>query len=133
MGRRSPSFSDRDGNCGNLRHERRRLQPAPPDQQSGSDDTCPAWSPDGSQIAFDSDRDGNYEIYVMNADGSNPHNLSNNPANDEDPVWSPDGSQIAFDTKRGGNNEIYVMNADGSNQHNLSSNPADDRHPAWRP
>jgi TolB protein len=49
----------------------------------------PAWSPDGSRIAFLTGRDGNGEIYVMNADGSGPTNLTNNPAEDYDPVWSP--------------------------------------------
>jgi Tol biopolymer transport system component len=42
----------------------------------------PAWSPDGNEIAFTSSRDGNLEIYIMNADGSNPRNLTNNPAGD---------------------------------------------------
>ena len=56
----------------------------------------PVWSPDGRQIAFVSQRDGNYEIYVMNADGSNQTSLTQNPVSDEQPVWSPDGRQIAF-------------------------------------
>ena len=52
-------------------------------------DQDPAWSPDGSKIAFESDRDGNYEIYVMNADGTAQHNLTNDGAYDRDPAWSP--------------------------------------------
>ena len=68
---------------------------------SGSEDIMPAWSPDGSQIAFESDRDdGNHEIYVMNADGSNPRNLTNSGFSfNYSPAWSPDGSQIAFITQ----------------------------------
>ena len=64
--------SRRDGNCGNLRDERRRLQPGQFDEY-GRDDRNPAWSPDGSKIAFDSDREQPFhaQIYVMNADGSN--------------------------------------------------------------
>ena len=45
-----------------------------------AEDSNPSWSPDGTRIAFDSDRDGNLEIYVMEADGANPINLTNNPA-----------------------------------------------------
>ena len=79
-----------------------------------------------SKIAFRSDRDGNAEIYVMDADGSNQINLTNNAAGDEWPSWSPDGSQIAFDSIRDGNFEIYVMDADGSNQTRLTNNGAAD-------
>src|SRR5262245_49125199 len=68
------------------------------------------------RIAFTSKRDGNNEIYVMNADGSGQTNLTNNPASDAGPAWSPDGRQIAFGSFRDGNGEIYVMNADGSGQ-----------------
>jgi Tol biopolymer transport system component len=85
------------------------------------------------QFAFVSERDGNREIYVMNADGSGVRNLTTNPADDRDPAWSPDGGQIAFHSMRDGNGEIYVMNADGSNPRNLTNNPASDFHPAWSP
>ena len=68
-----------------------------------SDDYSPAWSPDGSKIAFQSNRDGNWEIYTMNADGSNQTNISNNDFDDGSPSWSPDGSKIAFNTVRDGN------------------------------
>ena len=54
-----------------------------------NDDLHPAWSPDGSHIAFTSYRDGNAEIYVMNADGSDQTNLTNNPGGDWQPAWSP--------------------------------------------
>jgi Tol biopolymer transport system component len=95
------------------------------------DATNPAWSPDGEKIAFCSDRDGNWEIYVMDADGRNETNLTSNPAHDMDPTWSPDGEKIAFTSDRDGNDEIYVMNADGTHQMNLTSNPCDDRDPDW--
>ncbi|UCC48931.1 MAG: PD40 domain-containing protein, partial [Gemmatimonadota bacterium] len=78
-------------------------------------------------------RDGNYEIYVMNADGSNPVRLTDNPAGDYEPAWSPDGTRIAFMSYRDGNYEIYVMEADGSNPARLTDNPAGDNHPAWSP
>ncbi len=92
-----------------------------------------AWSPDGSLIAFNTRRDGNSEVYVMDADGSNQTRLTNNPAHDAGPVWSPDGSRIAFIRFRDGNEEIYSMNADGSGQTRLTDKQALDRSPAWSP
>ena len=86
------------------------------------------------KIAFQSNRDGNFEIYVMNADGSNPVRLTNNLAVDGSPAWSPDGTKVAFTSNRDGNFEIYVMNADGSNPVNLTNSPlAMNRNPAWSP
>ena len=55
-----------------------------------------------AQIAFVSNRDGNWEIYVMNTDGGNQRNLTNNPAADLAPSWSPDGKRIVFQSDRGG-------------------------------
>ena len=78
-----------------------------------------------------SNRDGNYEIYVMNPDGSTPTRLTNISADDINPAWSPDSSEIAFQSDRDGNYEIYVMNADGAEQANLTRNPASDGDPAW--
>lgn len=85
------------------------------------------------KIAFHSDRDGQHEIYAMNADGSGQTDLSNNPASDVWPAWSPDGTRIAFQSYRDGNAEIYLMNADGSGQINITDNPANDELAAWSP
>ena len=85
------------------------------------------------KIAFASDRDGNSEIYVMDADGSNQTRLTNNRGRDLDPVFSPDGKKIAFTSDRDGNSEIYVMNADGTGQMNLTNDPAQDPSPPGRP
>lgn len=103
----------------------------------------PAWSPDGTRIAFASSRDEadpsacpfkcNFEIYIMNADGSEQTRLTNNPKVDNWPNWSPDGKRIAFTSYRDGNAEIYVMNADGSGQMQLTDNPASDLWPVWSP
>ncbi|MCH8876404.1 MAG: PD40 domain-containing protein [Chloroflexi bacterium] len=90
-------------------------------------------APATGKIAFTSARDGDSEIYVMNADGSGHTNLTNHPAFDEDPTWSPDGSQIAFISDRDGDSEIYVMNADGSGQTNLTNIPGANFSPAWSP
>ena len=98
-------------------------------------DRSPSWSPDGEKIAFTSDRDGNTEIYVMNAaDGSGQTNISNSPAREYYPSWSPDGEKIAFTSDRDGNTEIYVMNAtDGTNTTRLTYNPALDEQSSWSP
>ena len=86
-----------------------------------------------SRIAFATNRDGNWEIYVMNSDGSNPHNVTNNPAIDSHPSWSPNGSKIAFQSERDGNLEIYAMNSDGSEQVRLTNDRGTDHSPAWSP
>jgi Tol biopolymer transport system component len=97
------------------------------------EDERPAWSPDGTKLAFASDRDGNYEIYVMNADGSGQTRLTDNPHADIEPAWSPDGTKLSFVSARDGIHEIYVMNPDGSGQTRLTNNAADDVNPAWSP
>lgn len=86
-----------------------------------------------SQIAFSSKRDGNWEIYRMNADGTEQRRLTNSRASDWDPAWSPDGTRIAFASKRDGNDEIYLMNADGTEQRRLTFNSARDGDPSWSP
>ncbi len=84
--------------------------------------TSPTCSPDGSEIAFSTLRDGNGEIYVMRADGSNQRNLTNSPFAEFQPSWSPDGSQILFYSDRDdGGNHIYVMSSDGSNVKRLTT------------
>ena len=103
---------------------------------SGIGGTDPAWSPDGTKIAFESRLGGStLDICVMNADGSNQTKLTNSAAEDFQPAWSPDGSKIAFEsfqpeTKNG---DIWVMNADGSNQINLTNSRAQEGGPAWSP
>ena len=93
-------------------------------------DGDPAWSPNGRQIVFESTRSGNSDIWVMNADGTNPRQPDpQEPAFDGDPAWSPGGSRIAFTSTRNGNREIYLMNPDGSGLLNITNNPADDFDP----
>ena len=85
-----------------------------------------------AQIAFVSNRSGNWDIYVMDVDGQNPRNLTQNRHNDWFPSWSPDGKHIAFASTELANWDIYVMAADGGNPQNLTNNPfAHDRQPVW--
>ena len=91
------------------------------------------FSPDGSQIAFTSDRDGDYEIFVMNADGTGTVQLTHNDTDDQGGLWSPDGTRIAFSSDRDGDYEIFVMNPDGSGTVQLTHNDALDWAPQWSP
>ena len=92
-----------------------------------------ATSPLYSKIVFHSTRDGSYEIYTMDSDGSNQTRLTFNEVSDTYPVWSPDGQQISFHSDQDGNDEIYVMDADGTNQRQLTDHPARDVSPDWSP
>ena len=85
------------------------------------------------RIAFHSDRDGNQEIYVVNADGSGITRLTTNSNRDENPSLSPDGRRVAFVSNRDGNEEIFAMRADGLGVSRLTDNPARDGGPSWSP
>ena len=95
-----------------------------------------AKSPTTSKILFTSVREGNYEVYIMNADGSDQVNLTQNPTDDFQAVWSPTGEQILFVSDRdGGFYDLYLMNPDGSNVRRVfkrkrSINRTD---PTWSP
>jgi len=125
-----------DGAALNLRS----VQPVPGTLAQGAPltsgpaiDRDAAWSSDGRRIAFMSQRDGNAEIYLMNADGTAQRRLTTNPAVDLDPTFSPDGTQLAFTSTRDGNPEIYVMAVDGSAQRRLTFDPAVDQQADWSP
>jgi TolB protein len=76
----------------------------------------PAFSPDGSRLAFMTNRDGNLEIYAVNRDGSGLRRITNHPGNDTTPTWSPAGNQVAFTSDRTGSPQIYIVDADGVGQ-----------------
>lgn len=82
-------------------------------------DTAPAPSPDGERVAFMSQRDGNWEIYVINTDGSNLQRLTNDPGQDGLPAWSPDGEAIAFVSSREGAWGVWAMTPEGEDQQRL--------------
>lgn len=106
-------------------------------------DDHPAFSPDGKQIVFTSNRDADnlsvpvfeqdFEIYVMDVNGTNVRRLTTSPGIDTEPAFSPDGSKIAFASTRAGNLDIWVMNADGSNPQRLTSSAFHETEPAWSP
>ena len=83
------------------------------------EDTTPALSPDGQRIVFMSRREGNWEVYIINADGSGLLRLTDDPAEDGLPTWSPDGNAIAFVSNRGGPWAVWAMLPDGSGQRQL--------------
>ncbi len=94
----------------------------------------PAWSRDGTKIAFTSARTGAPELWSMGADGSNQTQLTAPPASGNFvPSWSPDGTQITFSSVRTGHPEIWAMNADGSNQRRLTATSANSNAPSWSP
>lgn len=84
-------------------------------------------------IAFASNVEGNWDIYLTDSVGKIPVNLTFNPAADYYPSWSPDGKQIAFFSNRDDNHEIYVMQSDGTVQRRLTHHPATDKAPSWAP
>lgn len=101
-------------------------------------DAEPDWSPDGTKIAFTSNRSGDMHIWVMSTNGSGRAQLTqghNNGAEvwNSSPKWSPDGSKILYRSDVGQNSEIFIMNPDGSGQRNLTQHPASDVDPAWSP
>ena len=85
------------------------------------------------KIAFVSNKNGDSEIFIINADGSGLQQLTDNDWADGDPSWSPDGSMIVFYSKQDGDNEIYIINADGSGIQQLTDNDWDDYDPVWSP
>jgi hypothetical protein len=108
-----------------------------PEQLTDGDanDRAAAYSPDGTMLAFDSKRDGKTRIYVMDADGSNVHRLTDG-ADDWGATWSPDGKWIAYKSAfgpPGSEEQIMVMAADGSARRQLTSGPGGHTEPSWSP
>jgi len=93
--------------------------------------TEPAWSPDGSTIAFASKRSGTSDLYAMSADGSGTRRLTSTKDDDGQPAWSPDGERIVF--ARGSSGRLYVMSADGAGARRLTDEEAEETEPAWSP
>jgi hypothetical protein len=97
-------------------------------------DLVPVLSPDKTKVVFMSNRAGNFDIYLMNAHGSNVvTRLTTHSAFDGFPSWSPDGSKIVFQSTRHGNPEIYSMNANGTGLMRLTNHSSIDTSPVWSP
>jgi Tol biopolymer transport system component len=91
--------------------------------------TEPAWSPDGLQIAFASKREGPSHIFVMAADGSGTHRLTNGSKEDDRPAWSPDGATILF----GREGALFVVPASGGKAQRVGRGLGNAANPAWSP
>jgi Tol biopolymer transport system component len=92
------------------------------------------FSPDGSKIAFVSDRSGKWELWISNADGTEASQLTNfGAASVGSPRWSPDGRSIAFDARPKGHSEIFVVSVDGQGLRDLSPRDQEEKQPAWSP
>src|SRR4051794_26596170 len=101
-------------------------------------DDHPSFSPDGRKIVFTSNRvnSDNWDIYVMNVNGTNPTRLTTSSGLDTEPVFSPDGGLIVFSSERAGNTgstDLWTMRADGTNERHLFGTSVADLEPAWRP
>lgn len=112
--------------CGGLFGSLHLFQPLPsvlknqPLTSSPGNDYLPAWSPDGTQVAFASYQSGNEEIWVMDGDGQYMKQLTTNHRGDWAPSWNPDGRFITFTSDRTGTNQIWVMDRDGGHQIQLT-------------
>ena len=98
----------------------------------------PSWSPDGTALAFESFRSGNWEVYSVPAEGGEPTNLTRNPAYDALPAWSPHGEQIAFVSNRDrpferAELDVFVMTPEGDSVRNLAADPHPSSRLAWSP
>jgi Tol biopolymer transport system component len=90
-------------------------------------------SPDGRWLAYDANRDGNQEIYVVPVEGGETRQLTTDPGDDFHPDFSPDGREIAFYSMRHGTRDLFLMSADGANEVRLTDTPGQERHPSFSP
>lgn len=102
-------------------------------ERSGTQAFAAVVSPDGKKIAYAANRNGNFDIWTSNIDGSNAHNLTGTPAQDTAPCWSPSGLEIAFTSGRSGSAQLWVMDQEGLNLRRLSSVGNYNDACAWNP
>ena len=106
----------------------------------GKDHGSISYSPDGRWIAFESERSGNWDIWIVKPDGADLTQLTTDSNDDFYPAWSPDGKQVAFTSDKSGNNDIWILTnvqevIDGGapNYAHVTTGNSDDIHPAWAP
>jgi len=116
--------STREGTADIFALDRANPEVLVPVTSGPGDDIGAAYSPDGSRVAFASNRDGNFEIYVVDADGGQPVRVTNTEANETEPAWSPDGQRLVFQSDASGAPQIWIMSVDGSGQQALTDGPA---------
>ena len=107
-----------------------QLTRSPADRGAG--DQSPAWSPNGTRIAFSSDRMGSNDIYVMSSDGSNLRRLTTKLSNDNHPTWAPDSRSLAFLSDRTGATEIFTLSAATKEPRQLTFDRAVKSDPTWQ-
>ncbi len=101
-------------------------------ERNGFSNAMPAWSPDGSQIVFSSNREGNWELYIIDYPAlSSVNRLTEDTGTDFDPVFASDGSTILFSSQRGADYNLFSIEANGQNEQQLTSDGADERFPTW--
>jgi Tol biopolymer transport system component len=100
---------------------------------TGGINNWPAYSPDGKRIAFCSSRDGDFDLYVMNSDGTDVKRVIRLAGMQARPAWSPDGKRLAFTWNRDGNYDIHIVNVDGSGLTRVTDSPERDDYATWHP
>jgi Tol biopolymer transport system component/tRNA A-37 threonylcarbamoyl transferase component Bud32 len=113
-----------------LRRPRSARSPEPPERLIVSGHNA-AYSPDGAKIAVESVRGGSPDIWLCNADGSHPFQLTNSPSHEGTPRWSPDGSGLVFDSLETGNWDLFVVSVDGGRPRRLTEHPSEDGTATW--
>lgn len=99
----------------------------------GYDAHAPAWSPDGTRLAFQAYLRDTWHIWTMRADGSELTQVTSGPYDDREPSWSPDGQRLAFSSDRSGSYDVWTVTLASGAVTAVTTNPANDSMPAWSP